>query len=124
MSYFLYFLCVFLILFMCISNESILVLCLIKQQTQLFILFDNFIQPMRILIFHPMRFFIFQPMTFTQILDPCGTCKRGSVFILYIITMAKLHVFVRPMGPITEFDGATKMLSPCRNRNMFDNWQW
>ena len=29
---------------MCISNESILVLCLIKQQTQLFILFDNFIQ--------------------------------------------------------------------------------
>ena len=42
-SYFLYFLCVFLMLSMCISNESILVLYLIKQQTQLFILFDNFI---------------------------------------------------------------------------------
>ena len=26
-----------------ISNESILVLCLMKQQTQFFILFDNFI---------------------------------------------------------------------------------
>ena len=42
-SYFLYFLCVFLMLSMCIFNESILVLYLIKQQTQLFILFDNFI---------------------------------------------------------------------------------
>ena len=44
-SYFLYFLCVFLILSMCISNESILVLYTssfyISKQTQLFILFDN-----------------------------------------------------------------------------------
>ena len=63
---------------------------------------------MRILIFHPMRFFIFQPMTFTQILDPCRTYKKGSVIILYIKTMAELHGFVRPLDIITEFDGSDK----------------
>ena len=59
-----------------------------------------------------MRFLIFQPMTFTQILDPCGTYKKGSVFILYIITMAKLHGFVRPMDFITEFDGSDEDVEP------------
>ena len=34
-----------------------------------------------------------------------GSYKKVLFFKLYIIIMAKLHGFGRPMDPITEFDG-------------------
>ena len=37
---------------------------------------------------------------------------KRAVFALFIITMAKLHGFTRPMEPITEFDGSDEDVVP------------
>ena len=47
-----------------------------------------------------------------QSLDPCEGYKNEAVFSLLIITMAKLHGFVRPMDIFTAFDGSVVYIVP------------
>ena len=67
---------------------------------------------MRFLIFQPMSSFSFQPMGIHQSLDPCESYKAELVFVLFVITMAKLHGFSRSMEPITEFDDGEEDVVP------------
>ena len=41
-----------------------------------------------------------------QSLDPCERYKNERISYYFIITMAELHGFARPMDLITEFDGS------------------
>ena len=59
-----------------------------------------------------MRIFIFQPIGNHHSLDPCKRYKTERFSYYFIITMAKLHGFARPMDLITEFDGSDEDVVP------------